>query len=134
MKYDAFVSRVQNSARLGSTDEAVKAIGATLEVLGERLVRGEAEDLAAQLPSEIGRYLLETQQTRRFDLKEFFNRVSEREGVDLPTATHHARVVLSVLTEAVSPGEIKDILSELPAEFHDLFKPAVEEALSERHS
>ena len=54
-------------------------------------------------------------------LDEFFELVSEREGVDLADATLHARVVIGVLTEAVSQGEIKDVRVQLPAAFAQLF-------------
>ncbi len=55
-------------------------------------------------------------------LDEFFELVSEREGVNLPDAAFHARVVIGVLTEAVSMGEIKDVRVQLPAAFAQLFK------------
>lgn len=54
MKYDEFMGMVQNRARLASTGEAVRATRATLQTLGQRLFGGEAKDLAAQLPQEVG--------------------------------------------------------------------------------
>ena len=95
MQYHEFIGEVQNRARLGSTAEAVRATRATLEVLGERLYGGEADDLAAQLPSEIRNYLTDGDESQTFGLDEFFERVSENEGVDLPDAAHHARAVLA---------------------------------------
>lgn len=50
MEYQDFIGAVQNRARVGTAEQAVSAIRATLETLGERIVTGEAEDLAAQLP------------------------------------------------------------------------------------
>jgi len=47
-------------------------------------------------------------------VEEFFQRVSERTGVDLPKAIYHARAVIAVLYEAVSPGEMADIPSSEP--------------------
>ncbi|MFL5654577.1 MAG: DUF2267 domain-containing protein [Ktedonobacteraceae bacterium] len=64
-------------------------------------------------------------------LDEFFELVSEREGVDLPDATFHARVVIGVLTEAVSLGEIQDVRVQLPAAFAQLFNVANEGDLPE---
>jgi uncharacterized protein (DUF2267 family) len=57
-------------------------------------------------------------------INEFFSRVHSREGggVDLPEAVYHARVVLEVLQEAVSPGIITKVRQELPAEFDPLFE------------
>ncbi|MEW6159780.1 MAG: DUF2267 domain-containing protein [Verrucomicrobiota bacterium] len=123
MTYDEFTGHVQHRARLGTTGEAVKAIRATLETLAERLDAGEAKDLASQLPEEIGIYLRKDfgAKGERFDLNEFFSRVSLREQMDLPVAVYHARVVIEVLQEAVSPGEINDVIQQLPPEFSSLF-------------
>ena len=128
MKYEEFIGRVQNRARLGPREEAVKATRATLETLAERLAGGEPKDLATQLPEEIGVYLQheKTGSGERFSLDEFFNRVSEREGTDLPAAVYHARVVVEVLGEAVTTGEINDIRSQLPSEFDRLFEAGSE--------
>jgi uncharacterized protein (DUF2267 family) len=126
MTYDEFVGQVQSRARLGSTGEAVRATRATLEVLGQRLFGGEAKDLAAQLPQEIGYYLRQDGQSERFGLDEFFARVSEREGVDLPVAVHHARAVISVVSDAASQGEIDDVRNQLPAEYDALFESGSE--------
>ncbi len=88
-------------------------------------------DLAAQLPVAIGAYLRLGQGQDRFDLHEFFRRVSEREGpgVDPAKAAFHARVVITLLEEAVSYGEIKDILDQLPADYKPLFAAGSEGAL-----
>ena len=124
MKYDEFIGQVQNRARLSSREEAVKAIRATLETLAERLAGGEPKDLAAQLPEEIGVYLQHEKagSGERFSLDEFFDRVSKRGGVDLPAAVYHSRVVIEVLGEAVTAGQMNDIRSQLPSEFDRLFE------------
>jgi uncharacterized protein (DUF2267 family) len=49
------------------------------------------------------------------------DRVSQREGVDLPEGTYRARVVIDVLTHAVSAGELVDVLDRLPADYARLF-------------
>ena len=74
-------------------------------------------------PPELARYLEQPDAGigAKLTLDEFFELVSEREGVDLPDATFHARVVIGVLTEAVSLGEIKDVRVQLPAAFAQLF-------------
>jgi uncharacterized protein (DUF2267 family) len=126
MQYDEFIGQVQHRARLAATDQAVRATRATLETLGERLFGGEADDLAAQLPEEIGIYLRQAQSNEKYSLDEFFKRVSEREGVELPDAVHHARAVISVLCEAVTPGELQDVRAQLPDEFDPLFEAGSE--------
>jgi uncharacterized protein (DUF2267 family) len=125
MQYDEFVGQVQHRGRMASSGDAVKAIHATLQTLSERLTSGEAKDLAAQLPQEIAFYLHKEpspKDVERFTLQEFFERVSRREHVDLPKSIHHARAVIDVLCDAVSPGEINDVRGQLPAEFAPLFE------------
>ena len=126
MRYDEFVGQVQHRAHLADGGQAVRAIHATLETLGERLVGGEARDLATQLPPEIGYYLHSPNWTRssvpqKFDLEEFFDRVAMREDARIAQAMHHAQAVIAVLCDAVSPGEIKDVRAQLPHEFDRLF-------------
>ena len=124
MKYDAFIGQVQHLARLSSRGEAERAVRATLETLAGRLAGGEANDLASQLPSEIAIHLRKYGAGigERFSLKEFFQRVSDREGTNLPEAIFHARAVMEVLGSAVTPGEIADVRAQLPAEFDQLFE------------
>ena len=123
MRYDEFIGQVQHRAGLGSHAEAERATRATLETLAERLAGGEAHDLASQLPAELARSLEAPDAGigAKLTLDEFFELVSERERADLPTATFHARVVIGVLTEAVSQGEIQDVRVQLPAAFAQLF-------------
>jgi uncharacterized protein (DUF2267 family) len=124
MKHDEFIGQVQHRARLGSRGQAERATRVTLETLAERLAGGEAKDLAAQLPLEIGEHLTGQWSAigERFSLEEFFRRVSLREGVDLPDAIFHATAVIEVLSEAVSKGEMDDVRAQLPAEFDRLFE------------
>lgn len=122
MEYNEFVGRVHNRAKMASTGEAVQAIRATLQTLGERVTPGQADDLAAQLPEELGLYLKMAEGVEQFELEEFFERVTKREGIDRPDAVYHARVVIDVLLEAVTTGEIEDLLSQLPDSFRPLFE------------
>jgi uncharacterized protein (DUF2267 family) len=125
MQYDEFINQVKARARLSGNGEAVRATRATLEALGQRLNRDEAHHLAAQLPSEIGYYLERLDRhSEQFGLDEFYDRVTDYEGkgVDKPEAIHHARSVLSVMTQAVTPGELNDVRAQLPAEFYPLFE------------
>lgn len=122
MKFDEFIGQVQNRARLASEGEALNATKATLRVLGQRLAGGEAEDVAAQLPSQLQEYLLRDGYQESFGVQEFFRRVSALEKVDLPESVHHTRAVISVLRDAISPGEFKDMMDQLPDEYKPLFE------------
>lgn len=122
MKADEFLKQVQSRAHLSSKDQALDATQATLAVLGERLFGGEAKDLGSQLPEEIGSFLNEKPGSGTFGMDEFFERISQREGTDVSVAAEHARAVISVLCESVTPGEIMDVQSQLPKDFASLFE------------
>jgi uncharacterized protein (DUF2267 family) len=121
MNFDHFVGQVQHRAQLPDTGSAVWAIQATLQSLAERLDAGEAKDLAAQLPRPFQIYFDVDEHAQPFSAHEFFERVTEREQVDAPVAAFHARVVLEVLQEAVSVGELQDVVGQLPADWRRIF-------------
>ena len=124
MKYDEFIAQVQHRASLNTKSDALLATRATLETLGERLEGGEPEDLAAQLPPEIAVYLVQpfAGSGVPFTLDDFFMRVAEREDTALAEASFHARVVLGLIAEVVTMGEIENIRAQLPADFRQLFE------------
>jgi uncharacterized protein (DUF2267 family) len=124
MQFHEFLGQVQSRARLGSLGDAETATRATLETLRERLAGGEPKDVAAQLPTEIAKYFEAPQREdpERFDVKEFFRRVSDRASVEAEDAAFQSRAVLEVLQEAVSPGEVSDIRAQLTDDYQPLFE------------
>jgi uncharacterized protein (DUF2267 family) len=125
VKHDEFIGQVQQRARLDSRGAAEAATRATLETLGERLSGGAAENLAAQLPPEIGEHLRRTASGTgdQIDLEDFFDRITQREGtgVDEPQAVFHARCVLEVVDEATTGNLLGKLKEQLPAEYERLF-------------
>jgi uncharacterized protein (DUF2267 family) len=123
MDYHDFMGLVQHRAQLASFEDAVTATRVTLEVLSERMAGGAPENLAAQLPREVGIFLTGPQSGSgsRFSLAEFDQLVAVREGKNLPTASFHARAVMSVVRDAVSPGEFAHARAQLPSEYGPLF-------------
>ena len=126
MQHDEFIGQVQARARLASRGEAERAVRATLETLGERLPDGLADNLAAQLPHEIGEHLRRTELLgglgtgERFGLDEFVNRVADRTGEDRPQAVFQARTVLEVVDEATTGGLIDRVRDALPGDVREL--------------
>ncbi|GAA1619215.1 hypothetical protein GCM10009744_02330 [Kribbella alba] len=120
MKHHEMVAAVKRAADLSSTEEAERALRATLRTLGERLAGGEPFDLASQLPGELQDELPPLGPGEPFGLDEFYRRVAEREGTDAEQARRHARAVMAVLRDAVSSGEFDDVLAQLPKEYADL--------------
>lgn len=121
MQYDDFIDRVQQRAGLTSQQEAVDAIRATLETLGERLSRMETRQLATQLPKDLRAYFHPKHESQVFPVDEFFNRVSARAHVRRAEAVAEARAVIGVLREAVAAGEIEDVRLELAPGYDALF-------------
>ncbi|HHX64054.1 MAG TPA: DUF2267 domain-containing protein [Chloroflexi bacterium] len=127
MQYDEFMGQVQARGRMSSQGEAFQAVRAVLEVLGQRMAGGEPSNLAAQLPSELHDFLTSGGgEGERFGLDEFFRRVSEKEGVDLPVSIFHTRAVISVLRDAVTPGEYEDMRAQFPDDYDPLFDASYE--------
>lgn len=127
MRYHELVQRVQEEGGLGSRDEAVTAIRATLSSLGECLYRTERRHLASQLPKQAKEYLYEyidSEVTRQaascHTLQEFYDRVGARADVTRSRAMKQARAVTAVLQETLPEGEWKHIISEMPKEYRGL--------------
>ncbi len=123
MKAQEFTKLVMHRASIGSRTEAENAVRATLETLSEHMTEEAANNFSAQLPSELATYMQQpfSGVAERFSLDEFFQRVSQREGIGIEDATHHARVVAAVLAEAVTVGDLEHLRAQLPADLAKLF-------------
>lgn len=119
MDYDTVVGEVQNRAQLDSREDALRAARITLETVSERIDPGAAENVAAQLPDEIGRHLSKVDEVETFDWDEFVSRIEEKGDYDpedeTADAVHHARVVMDVVDDAVTGDTLEeDVRAELP--------------------
>lgn len=124
MRYDEFIQRVADRTGL-SADRAEALTRATLITLGERISGGEAQDLASQLPKDLQSALTPSDELAEgFDLDEFVRRVKARAGTDdQDEARDGARAVFLTLGEAVTGGELRHVLSQLPEEFREFAEP-----------
>jgi uncharacterized protein (DUF2267 family) len=126
MQHDEFIGLVQNRARLSSRGDAERACRATLETLGERVPEGLADNLAAQLPHEIGEHLRRTEiyggtgPGERFDRADFVERIALRAGVDEPQAAYLGRAVLEVVNEATQGSITTKVAGSLPPDIRAL--------------
>lgn len=122
MRYDEFVARVRERGEYPDRHEAERVIQLVLGVLAQRLNSDEAEDLAAQLPLPMGAWLTSRRgPATAFGVREFLARVATGTGADEKTAQWDASAVLSTVAEAVSGGEVNDVLSGLPSGYASLF-------------
>jgi uncharacterized protein (DUF2267 family) len=122
MKYEEFEKAV--SRRAGVPQGRARVLTrATLETLADRLTRGEADDLAAQLPKQVEQWLIPaTRPAEPFGVGEFINKVSERARVPPEDAQRAAQAVLATVREAVTGGEFQDVMAQLPDEFSELVR------------
>lgn len=124
MQHDEFIGQVQQRARLGTRGDAERATRATLETLAERIPAGLADNLAAQLPHEVGEHIRRVEaapdvpDTERFGRDEFITRVAERSGggVDYPQAAFWARAVMDVVRDATGGAVLQKVYQSLPGE------------------
>jgi uncharacterized protein (DUF2267 family) len=123
MKYDEFIKHVQSIAQIDSRQAAEQATCATLETIAERIVGNEASQLAAQLPQELGQCLRghEGENGQFFSLQEFYQRVSQKAGVEPVAAAMQVRAVFTVLNRAVTPGEFADVKANFSDDYSELF-------------
>lgn len=120
MQYDELIARVAERTGLFEGD-AEALTRATLATLAERISGGEARDLAAQLPGPLQDALLPAkEEAEAFSFEEFVGRVAERTGREFAVAESAVDAVMATLRDAVTPGEFKDVLSQLPNDFHQL--------------
>ena len=122
MNHDAIVAEVRQRARLTTREAAEAAVRATLTTLADRIPPATAHHLADQLPRELA-FHLRHGILERLPLDEFYDRLSKREGVDRSAAAFHARVVLTLIAEAVAPGVMSKVRRELPDSYNALFLP-----------
>jgi uncharacterized protein (DUF2267 family) len=123
---DEFIGRVADRADT-PRDAAQRAAEAVLEVLGIRITGGEAEDLAARLPSELGVALMRGvtaagSEAKKLSADEFLKEIARREDVSADEAADHVRAVLTTLREAVGEKEFQDTVAQLPDDYRPLLR------------
>lgn len=143
MDYDTFLGEVQNRGQLSSREDAVTATRITLETLSQRIIPDEAENLAAQLPREVGIFLADVDTVEQFEWDEFVDRIVEKGQYtedERADAVHHARVVMDVVDDAVTGNTLENLRDQISSadDWNDLFalvdqeeKPVSEEQRSE---
>jgi uncharacterized protein (DUF2267 family) len=128
MDHEEFVKRVQEAAALDSAAEAAAALEATLGTLGELLAPTERHHLAAQLHKPmkeyVGRWLghppHRLTNPHRFNLEEFYQRVSARSGLGYPAAVKASQAVIQVLRRVIAAGELAELFTQLPDDYGEL--------------
>ncbi len=123
MEYNEFITHVQSLAQSNDREEAERATRATLETLKERVPGDEAQEIAAELPQELGQSLQgrEGQSSESFNLQEFITRVSLRENIEPTTTAIHVRAVFAVLQNAINPEKFAKFHHHFSHDYEELF-------------
>lgn len=124
MRYDEFLARVREHGEYADQGEADRTTRAVLGLLGQRLVDGERKDLAAQLPEQLQNEVLSAPAQEAFGVEELLRRLAHELSATEETARWDASAVLATLAEAVSGGQLNQILTQLPAGYAPLFGKA----------
>lgn len=94
-----------------------------LQTLAARIMPGEAAGLAAQLPGPLADVIRQAarQQPETFGVEEFCCWVADQTGGKSGTAEGDASAVLSTLAEAVTGGQLGQLICQLLSGYAPLF-------------
>ncbi|PPJ64174.1 DUF2267 domain-containing protein [Cuspidothrix issatschenkoi] len=123
MEYTEFITHVQTLAQSESREEVEIATRATLEIIKQIIPSDEREELAAQIPQELGEYLRgsETEPIQSFHLQEFIERISQKESVSPTISIIHVRAVFAVLQNAITPEKFRKFYDYFSHDYEELF-------------
>lgn len=121
MNRDEFLGKVRERGEYADRAETERVTRTVLAVLGERLGGVEAKDLAAQLPGDLADALPSGGVGQGYGEQKFLRRVAEQLGATEETALWDASAVLTTVAEAVTGGQLNQILSRLPSGYAELF-------------
>ena len=120
MKYDEFVDRVAQRAGISDRAEAERTAVVVLQELCDRITGDEAWDLLAQLPAQLKQAVIISPAALPLPADEFVDRVASALDVPFDEAKERVRAVFATLREAVSWGELEDVLAQLEPDYADL--------------
>ncbi|SRX95047.1 hypothetical protein [Sorangium cellulosum So0157-2] [Mycobacterium shimoidei] len=121
------VRLVQEEAGLDDVDQARTALDVVVSALVRRLNAGEAKDFISQLPSLLKPHLqaLPPGPDRSVTRESIEAELVAQLGVDRARATPLLVAVATTVLAAISPGEAKQVRSQLPTELQEILTAAV---------
>lgn len=122
-----FLNQLRAEAGLDSIEQAETAALVGLSFLLRRLTPDEAMDLVAQLPLKLAEELrdLPPGPDKSITLETMTEGLANEFGISPSEAEGIVSAIARTLDENVSPGQMEDIRSQLPAELRNAFSPAV---------
>jgi uncharacterized protein (DUF2267 family) len=121
--YRRLLNQLRTHAALETAAEAEVALEIVLHSLVRRLTPHEAKDLIAQLPSLMQAALsaLPPGPDKRISRQTIEAELVQRLNVDPTRATQLMVSVWATVAQSVSPGQMKDVQSQLPDELRGVF-------------
>jgi len=113
MGYRELIKKVQDYSGF-SDAESKDALDCMVETLAVHLTEGERKDFASQLPQELQDRALSVMPTEESAHKDLFAQFMENQHVNESRAKKQMLAAWKALKDAISPGEIDDIRSQLP--------------------
>ncbi len=116
------LQRVEEHTGLTNEAEALTALQTVTEALVQRLTVGEATDLISELPSALHAALLEAPAgpNRQLTADSIRHALAQRLSLEPDQAAAMLPAVAGALRELVSPGEMQDMLAQLPRELREI--------------
>jgi uncharacterized protein (DUF2267 family) len=121
MNRDEFLGKVRERGEYADRAETERVTRTVLAALGRRLGGGEANHLAAQLPADLADAVRSDDTAETYGEQEFLRRLSEQLDATEETARWDASAVLSTVAEAVTGGQLNQLLTQLPSGYAELF-------------
>ncbi|MFP4600687.1 MAG: DUF2267 domain-containing protein [Persicimonas sp.] len=122
MDYETFIDQVEDNSDLWSREKVEAVAQTTLEVLGETLTTSERTWVSSRLPEPLDEAVTRTWGGQSFDMDEFEDRISHREGLVRDYAGEQARLVCRVLVDHLDDEVLDYLRQHLPAPFSSLFE------------
>jgi uncharacterized protein (DUF2267 family) len=125
-KTQEWLKELSDNGDLADTQESLAVLRAVLHHLRDRLTLEEAVDLGAQLPTLVRGIYYEGWQPRKGPTKihsrqQFVDEVASRQLPNSVPAERAIRDVFALLAHHCDPGEISDVIGQLPTELKELW-------------
>lgn len=121
---DPLLAGVTGYADLEAAD-ARETLRIVLAALSDRSTPAEAQDLAAQLAEPWCDVVWKARRdgVQKMDREQFVARVARELDVDVAEAVLRIRAVVAALEDRVSPGEMRQVLQQLPRDLQEVVLP-----------
>jgi uncharacterized protein (DUF2267 family) len=129
MTTQTFYRTVMDTSGDRNREAAKRATAAVFHALRDRLTPGEADQVMAQLPTELKNVWEEGERTdrrpSRMDRERFYERVKADAGLATTREARWATVaVFAALKAQISSGEADDVLAQLPKDLKEVWTEA----------